>query len=215
MKKLVFLFLCFFATELFAQSEFLKRSLGYRDTYWGEPFEQVFAEKNHLYLNSSLNDFEKKFLIENDLMMSESSKVYYYFRDNKLSSIAYEISYSEETEERLLSKFNQKKEVCNAKVIIKENPETDKEKAIKENFSDALKGECFSCLLAEDAFVCELRAGKGSLIGEFFTNESGQTESSVRIYKIYINDMTVCYVLSNIIENKIDVIYTERYEEKF
>ncbi len=103
MKKLMFLFLCFFATELFAQSEFLKRSLGYRDTYWGEPFEQVFAEKNHLYLNSSLNDFEKKFLIENDLMMSESSKVYYYFRDNKLASIAYEISYSEETEE--LSSF--------------------------------------------------------------------------------------------------------------
>lgn len=213
MKKLMFLFLCFFATELFAQSEFLKRSLGYRDTYWGEPFEQVFAEKNHLYLNSSLNDFEKKFLIENDLMMSESSKVYYYFRDNKLASIAYEISYSEETEERLLSKFNQKKEIYNTKILVKDKPESDKEKSIKEELSSFLNGEYWSWLFAEDLYFFEHHGD--SLIERFINNKSEQKESSARIYKIYINDMTDCYVLSNVVENKIDVVYTERYEEKF
>lgn len=211
----MFLFLCFFATELFAQSEFLKRSLGYRDTYWGEPFEQVFAEKNHLYLNSSLNDFERKFLIENDLMMSESSNVYYYFRDNKLASIAYEISFSEETEERLLSKFNQKKEIYNTKILVKDKPENDKEKEIKEKFLSIQNGECSSWLWASEAFVCEHNAGKNSVIGVFINNKSEQKESSAKIYKIYINDMTVCYVLSNVVENKIDVVYTERYEERF
>lgn len=101
------LFILFVVLPLYSQSQLYKMANGYRQTYWEESLSDVLAEKQLQHKVIEKDDTKYHLYFENDIMMGQSTKVHYNFTNNALRSICYDLTYSEQLEKKLISKFNE------------------------------------------------------------------------------------------------------------
>lgn len=202
MKKIIIIFL-FLNSFLYAQkSEYYKRIFGYNDTFWGESASQIITDKQ---ISDNRSTKEAVILVEKSFMMSQETETIYYLPMNKLKAVGYKLKYSEETEQRLLSKYNNiQKTLYYDSFNFNELSNEQKEMFV----SSATQICCEDILYYTDG------NNKTRSILEVIEQEN-KTEGTVRIYKIDYNELTECYIFSNFIPEQIIVIYTEKYEEQF
>ncbi len=211
MKK-IFIFLSlllFIGTSVFAQSTAFKKLMGYRNTYWGESFSEANASKKFTKINDT-------FVKETARMLGEKTDVYYAFYADGLKGIGYTVTYSAETEKRLISKYSQPMETYKVRILLKKNPETPEEKQFKEVILKMIKKSPYSFL--EDVIFYE--ESGGSILGDLLstgTNDKVNPDDvgKATVYVIDFNELTTCYILSNVMEGYISVNYVAKYEEQF
>lgn len=173
-------------------------SNGYRDTYWGESTGERQTQIPPLHIEeypSEPGDFSRLLYSEEDIMMGEQTKVYYFFFKDLLKSIGYTITYKPDTEKRLINKFEKND------ITIHKCQQIPKEYA--EKIQDFL--------FLEDVFYYENKGG--SITEDLISSKANKNEAT--IYVIDYNQLTRVYIFSNVIPDKIVVVYTEAYQEKF
>lgn len=171
---------------------------GYRNTYWGETTGERQTQIPPLHIEeypSEPGDFSRLLYSEEDIMMGEQTKVYYFFFKDYLKSIGYSITYKSETEKRLINKFTEKN------ILIYKCQQIPKETA------DQIQ----DFLFLDDVFHYENKGG--SITERLIKNKADKNEAT--IYVIDYNQLTRVYIFSNVIPDKIVVVYTEAYQEKF
>lgn len=202
MKKIIIIFL-FLSSFLYAQkSEFYKRMFGYNDTFWGESASQIITDKQ---ISDNRSTKEAVILVEKSFMMSQETETIYYLPMNKLKAVGYKLKYSEETEKRLISKYNNIQKTLYYD-SFNFNELSNEQKYIFLNSST--EEMCNSIYFYNDG------NNKTHSILEVI-EQVNKTEGTARIYKIDYNELTECYIFSNFIPEQIIVIYTEKYEEQF
>lgn len=194
MKKFISIFILTFNIYLFSNPMFL-----YRDTYWGENKTSFFSLKKNIFsLSSDIKDFQNCAFYENDIMIGQKTSVIYFFKEEKLKAISYNLPYSEKNLNKLISKFNNYKKYYAEKMpeeILNSYNKTD-----------------LHLLAIEDVIGTENLAD--SYIGNFILNSQIKENKSC-FYIINKDPVTNCYILCNLFYDDIIVIYTEKYEEQF
>ena len=209
----VFLFVSF---SIFSHSLLYQKSNGYRDTYWGEKLEEIISDKKLNKKNVSYENNNIVLYYEQSIMMGQDSNVYYNFRNNQLTSISYQISYSEDIEKRLLSKFDSIEKtyiIPTLQEAIKEQPDLP----IAESYNEIIEKDLLPYMTADDIYIWENYPTSNSGFGNIWTVWGKKIDKnySGRIYKIKTNDLTYCFIISNFVDGTIIVIYTKAYEEQF
>ena len=198
----------FIGASVFAQSTMLRKLMGYKDTYWGEPFYEANSSKKFTRINDT-------YVKETDRMLGETTDIYYCFYKSGLKGIGYTVTYSAKTEKRLISKYSQPMKTYKASILAKKNPETPEEKQLAE----ALIKNPYAFL--DDAILYENYNDNANTIlavllsGMLNDKVNSNDVDKATVYIIDFNELTTCYIYSNVVEGYISVNYVEKYEEQF
>lgn len=198
MKKIFILLIVFLQFEIYGQN--------FRDTYWGMDIEFLNETKNIIFVNSDE-------YIESAVIANEKTNISYFFDKNKLIATGYSISFSDNAliylKNSLTKKYGTPKMLLYLDFYKKINDVDKKKQEFKEFIKQQNKSEV--AIMFDDL--------KGynnlldSLIGHVINNGKKQSTDDPLALIHYITRNTDIYVISDIIPDKIVVIYAEHEDD--